>query len=372
MKIMVIGLRAAFGTQGGIESHVRDIMTSMAQSRGRECSIEIIERKRFVSTNRSLPKGIAALKLTQIWCPKSTSLEAIVHSFLATLYAGFKRPDILHIHGIGPSLVAPLARLLGLKIVVTHHGEDYGRDKWGAFAKLMLRLGEYFASNFSNARIVIAPGLDEKLQTKFARKFNYIPNAVPKCNRIKRGPILGKFELRPGKYLLHVGRIVPEKCQLDLIEAFKTLETDWNLVLVGGSDHESEYSRSVLNGAQTDSRVVMTGSLDREAVAELLSHAGGFALPSTHEGLPIALLEAMSYGLPIIVSALPTLISLNLPSEVYVIPKDISDLSAKIQNLIDNSPKEPIPHRWEKHLDMFKLENVTEGTFKVYQTIFKN
>lgn len=372
MKIMVIGLRAAFGTQGGIESHVRDIMTSMAQSRGRECSIEIIERKRFVSTNRTLPKDIAGLKLTQIWCPKSTSLEAIVHSTLATLYAGFKRPDILHIHGIGPSLVAPLARLFGLKIVVTHHGEDYGRDKWGIFAKLMLRLGEYFASNFSNSRIVIAPGLAEKLQAKFGNKFNYIPNAVPKCEWIESGPILSKFNLKSRKYLLHIGRIVPEKCQIDLIEAFKTLETDWNLVLVGGSDHESDYSRSVLTRGQADSRVIMTGSLDRTAVAELFSHAGGFVLPSTHEGLPIALLEAMSYGLPIIVSALPTLVSLHLPGEVYVTAKDISDLSAKMQNLIKNSPKEPMPRRWEKYLDMFKLDNVTERTFNVYQNIVKN
>lgn len=370
MKIMVIGLRAAFGAQGGIESHVRDIMTSMGQSCGHDCSIEIIERKRFVSKHRMLPKDAASLKLTQIWCPKSTSLEAIVHSILATIYAGFKRPDILHIHGIGPSLVTPLARLFGLKVVVTHHGEDYERDKWGAFAKFMLRLGEYFASNFSNARIVIAPGLAEKLQAKYGRKFNYIPNAVPKCERIESGPILKKFNLKPVKYLLHVGRIVPEKCQIDMIEAFRTLETDWNLVLVGGSDHESDYNRSVLAGAQIDSRVILTGSLDRLAVAELFTHAGGFVLPSTHEGLPIALLEAMSYGLPIIVSALPTLISLNLPDEVYIRPKDIPGLIVKMKNIIGHSQIELTRQAWEDYIDVFDINKIVSKTYNIYISIY--
>ncbi|MDR7145219.1 glycosyltransferase [Rhizobium sp. BE258] len=364
MRVMMLGLRAAYGAQGGIETHVRDIAAGLAQHYGDSGEIEVVERGRFVPRGRVLPAELKPLRLRQIWCPDSSKLEAIVHTSLATGYAIFRRPDITHYHGIGPSLLAPVAKLFGLRVVVTHHGEDYARDKWGSFAKMTLRVGEWCAARFSDARIVIAPGLDRKLLGKFQKDFHYIPNATPKLLSVGPGSNLLKHALTPQKYLIHIGRIVPEKCQMDILEAFSSIDTDCKLVFVGDSDHDSAYGREFKAKAAKDGRVVLTGSVDRAAVSELLSNAAGFLLPSTHEGLPIALLEAMSLNLPVAISDIPSLKALGLPAECYVSPRDIGAIREGIERMVSATEK-PRPD-WSHYLESYKIDTVIERTIGVY------
>ena len=153
---------------------------------------------------------------------------------LGVLYAAFARPDILHIHAIGPAIVTPIARLFGLKVVVTNHGPDYDRDKWGPFARYVLRVGERVGMKYSNARIVISQVIGDLVRTNYGRDSELIPNGVSIHEPRTDTDHLARFGLRPGRYFLHVGRMVPEKRQLDLIEAYRSiLPNDWQLAIAG-------------------------------------------------------------------------------------------------------------------------------------------
>ena len=127
MNIIVTGTRGIPSIQGGVETHCEELYPLMLSSGN--IHIMLICRSAYISKEkrRINYKGI---DLKTLYSPKSKSFEAIVHTFLTVLYAAYKRPDILHIHAIGPNLLTPLARLLGLKVVMTHHGPDYERQKW--------------------------------------------------------------------------------------------------------------------------------------------------------------------------------------------------------------------------------------------------
>lgn len=373
IRVMILGLRAVVGAQGGIESHVRDLVIAIRRSPDREIDFEIVERASYVDPGRIIPQELADVRLTGVCCARSTHLEAITHTFLGVLYAAVRRPDVVHIHGIGPAVAAPLARLFGLRVVVTHHGEDYAREKWGFVARSVLRLGEFLAARFSNERIVIAPTLDTKLLARYGRPFRFIPNGVNPVHSSGKRAVLEKWGLTRGRYIVHVGRVVPEKRQTDLIAAFsKVANSDWRLVLVGGSDHDSPFAIQSQSAATADQRVVMTGAIDRSEVADLLDHAGIFVLPSTHEGLPIALLEAMSRGLPVLVSDLPNLIALGLPQDSYVPVLDVETLAKRLQTFVQTATEEPLRIDWSTWLEPYSMASIASQTIDAYRDCSQN
>ncbi len=267
----------------------------------------------------------------RVWAPQSKGLEAIVHTFLGVLVAAIRRPDILHIQAIGPALMTPLARLLGLKVVVTHHGPDYDRQKWGPFAKAMLKLGERFGMRWSQGRIVISEVIRRLVREKHGCDSTLIPNGVTLPLLPTSRDALNAFGLAPGRYVVLISRLVPEKRHLDLIEAFRLAALPgWKLAIVGASDHPDAYVQGVLDAAANTPGVVCTGFQSGAKLAELFGHAGIFVLPSSHEGLPIALLEALSYGLPVIASDIPANLEVGLPPEHYFPLGDVLALAARL------------------------------------------
>lgn len=363
MRVAVLGLRALFGAQGGIETHVRDIVCHAARTPHTKIAFEIIERAPYASPDGAMPSDMRGVTLTPLWAPRSSHFEAIMHSTLAVVWCALRRPDVVHIHAIGPSLVAPLARLFGLRVVTTHHGTDYDRAKWSTFAKRMLRLGEWSGARFSDARIVIAPGLDERLKKAYGVDYTYIPNAVPPAPS-PEGDLLARYGLTKGRYIVNVARIVPEKRQLDLIDAFIAAgNAGAKLVLVGGADHGSAYAQTVTDRAATDPRIVMTGALPKAEVNALYAGASAFVLPSSHEGLPISLLEAMSFGLPVAVSRLPTLAELKLPGDCYV--DDAQSLERTVARLSRGVAK----INWTPFLERYSIDSVTRRTLEVYHAV---
>jgi glycosyltransferase involved in cell wall biosynthesis len=359
-RIMVLGLRALTGAQGGIETHVRTLVTAIASSQD-EFQFEVLERQPYAGAK----PPCANVKLISLWSPKRSSLETLVHSIIGVGYAAVTRPDLLHLHGIGPSLVAPLARGAGLKVVSTHHGEDYDRDKWGPFAKMTLRLGEVLAMRFSNTVIAIAPGLADRLRAKYRRDIAYIPNPIPRLAPALDDNVLSAHGLSPKSYFLHVGRVVPEKRQLELIEAYRTLaNTDWPLVLVGAADHESPYSQSVLALAKTVPNVLFLGTQHGGALSTLFAQAGGFILPSSHEGLPIVLLEAMHFGRPVALSDIRNLTDLHLPADCYF---DASSSTATVEALRRLRGADARVVNWSSFLENFELQKIRDLTISSYK-----
>ena len=295
-------------------------------------------------------------------------MEAVVHTLLGVTYAFLKRPDVLHIHAVGPAIFVPLARFLGMRVVVTHHGPDYVRQKWGVLARIILKLGENVGMRCSHARISISQSIRRLIREKYGRDSFLIPNGVPIPRFVPPGPTLEKFGLTPRKFVLLVSRLVPEKRHTDLIQAFRAAKlAGWKLVIVGASDHPDEYEREVLLEIDETPGVVATGFQAGSALCELYANAGMFVLPSSHEGLPIALLEALSYGLPSIASQIPANLEVGLPPEHYFPVGDIETLSACIRTLADRgyNDREAVDRR-ERVAEQYGWPEIASHTVDVY------
>ncbi len=309
---MVIGLRGIPDVQGGVEKHVEHLYPLLVSS---GCEVDVIVRSPYVPSHLKSWKKIGVHRL---WAPRIPGLEALIHSFLGVLYAAIMRPDILHIHAIGPAIVTPIARLFGLRVVVTHHGPDYDREKWGMLARALLRLGERWGMKYADGRIVISGVIREIVKNKYGLNSHLIPNGVELPVIPDSSDALVKYGLVKGRYVISVSRFVPEKRHLDLIDAFKqACLPGWKLVLVGNADHESEYSRRVEQESGKTPGVVLTGFLSGIALRELYANAGIFVLASSHEGLPIAMLEALSYGVPVLASNIPANLEVGLGQGNY-------------------------------------------------------
>jgi glycosyltransferase involved in cell wall biosynthesis len=361
MKVMVLGVRGIPDVQGGVETHALHLYTRLA-SMGHH--VEVMVRSPFA------PPGLTSyqnVELYPIWSPKTPGLEAFVHTLLGVFVAALARPDILHIHAVGPGLFAPLARLCGLKVVVTHHGPDYDRDKWGPFARLILRAGERFGMRFANARIAVSRLIADSVSSKFGVEADVIPNGVVISESIAETDQLDQYDLEPGKYFLQVSRVVPEKRQLDLIEAFRLASPlDWKLVLVGGLSSD-DYSRHVAAAAE-EPGVVLTGFLKGRALQQLYSHAGAFVLPSSHEGLPIALLEALSYGLPVLASDIPANLEIGLDTTSYFPLGKLPALAERLQRLVVEPREGPLDDSRRKWVAArFDWDSIAARTAAIYE-----
>jgi len=364
VKVMVLGVRGIPAVQGGVETHAEQLYQRLADM---GCEVEVLVRTPFVpATLRSW----GSIRLRRIWSPRTSGYETLIHSILGVLYAAVMRPDVLHIHAIGPAIVTPLARLLGLRVVVTNHGPDYDRDKWGALARTVLRTGERLGMRWANARIVISHVIEKLVSEKYGRESYLIPNgAVPVSPQVDEREI-ARWGLQPRRYFLHVGRIVPEKRQLDLIEAFALAQPPgWKLVLVGGAGSD-EYSRNVIAAAARTGGVVLTGFQKGTALAQLYTHAGAFVLPSSHEGLPIAILEALSYGQPVLASNIPANLEIALGDSNYFPVGDVPALAARLQAAASAPPDElerANRRRWVT--DHYDWQRIAQQTQEVYDHV---
>lgn len=364
IRVMMLGLRGCPNVQGGVERHVEQL-APLLQRLG--CDVEIVARAPYV--RQTAPYVWQGMRITPLKCPTQRSLEAATHTLRGVLYAARVRPDILHIHAVGPALFVPLARALGLRVVVTHHGYNYMSAKWGPFAKMMMRLGEICAMRFASERIAVSRSIAAKMQAIHGGVVHPIPNGIEVGPLPSSSGTLQGFGLEPQRYVLTVGRLVPEKRHLDLIAAFdRARPTDWKLAIVGAADHPGAYSRSVEDAARRTQGVVMTGFQKGAALAELYAHAGLFALPSEHEGLPIALLEALSYGLPAIASDIEANLEVGLPKEDYFPATDVAGLAAQIRRRAGSGlSAEERAARRENALKDFDWKTIAPQTVAVYR-----
>ncbi|WLA67662.1 glycosyltransferase family 4 protein [Bradyrhizobium diazoefficiens] len=364
LRVMMLGLRGFPGVQGGVEAHAEHLCQLLREL---DCDVEVVVRSAYVPRHRGGDwKGIRYLR---IWSPKSRALETIVHSFLGVLAAAWRRPQVLHIQAIGPALMAPLARLFGLHVVVTHHGPDYDREKWGRFAKTVLRTGEALGMRFCNRRIVISRTIRNLIRDKYGLESYVIPNGVDLPELPSSTSALEQFGLTPGRYVLTVSRMVPEKRHKDLIAAYATAKLNgWKLVVIGASDHPDAYAAEVAALAHATPGVILGGFQTGLALCELYAHAGFFVLPSSHEGLPIVLLEALSYGLPVVASDLPAHQEIGLEAKHYFPLGDVPALAARLESFA----RMPWPaemrestRRWvAEHYDW---RSVVKQTIRVYR-----
>lgn len=362
MRIFVTGTRGIPDVPGGVERHCQELYPRIV---GEGHEVMLATRSCYVTAKRDYWRGV---RLIHVSAPRKKSLEALVHTLLAVLKATYFRPDVIHIHAIGPSLVTPLARAMGFPVVVTNHGPEYERQKWGGLAKTVLRVSEKVGATWANEVIGVSTIVRDVIEARCHRKIHVIPNGVNRVKPSEAHDFLNKNDVQPGRYVLAVARFVPEKGLHDLISAFSGMDTTFRLVIAGAADHESEYSNRLRRMAEQDDRVLLTGYVTGEPLSQLYSHAALFALPSYHEGLPIVLLEAMSYELPVLVSDIPANKEVDLPQDCYFRCGNVEDLKRKLESLLKKGLSGPEKAAMQSQLAVkYNWDEIARQTIAVYQ-----
>ncbi len=336
MKIAVTGTRGIPNIMGGVETHCEELFPRIAKLGFDVC---VMCRSDYVVNEQTEWNGVSLMSIDS---PKNKSLEAIVHTFRAVNAAKRWGADVVHIHAVGPALVAPYAKLLGMKVVFTHHGPDYDRDKWGGMAKFMLKLGERMGCKFADHVIVISDVIKELIAQKYNRteRVHLIYNGAPTPEFCEYPEYFQNLGIEKEKYILGMCRFVPEKNLHHLIEACSLIDMKgYKLVLAGDADFEDSYSKSLKEMAKKNG-VVLTGFIKGQKLHSLLANCACYCLPSSHEGLPIAMLEAMSYGVRIVASDIPANLEVGLNKDDYFHCGEVNELSEKIKMIINN----PIKH----------------------------
>lgn len=353
---------------GGIENHCQELYPRLVK---KGCNVVVLARKGYV---RETLYSYLGVQVKPLWAPRVKSIEAFLHTFLGVFWvlAHKEKFDIVHIHAIGPSLFSYFVRRLGFKLVTTNHGPDYDRKKWGLFAKSVLKKGEKIGAKNSNIVIAVSKNIKKRLSEKFNQNIVYIPNGVNIPNPEPASSTLKKFGLVSGHYFLSVGRLVPEKGFHDLIEAFRQIQTDWQLVIVGDADHEDKYSIDLKNATAKIRNVVLTGFQTGKALSEIYSNAGLFILPSYHEGLPIVALEAMSYRLPILLSDIDANKECAFPGEIFEVG-NVAELRKRMENFLfehnQNNHSEIINKKMKLLNSVYNWKKIADKTYTVYRDV---
>ncbi|MEL6137677.1 MAG: glycosyltransferase family 4 protein [Cyanobacteria bacterium J06633_23] len=301
MKIAVVGVKQLPPRQGGIEQACAEMYPRMAQQGH---SVDLFARSSSTQLKWFQKSHFHGVKVVSLPSFEKRGIDALTTAaFGAT--AASNRYDIVHFHAVGPALFSCIPRVVSpdTKIVVTCHGLDWQRAKWGRFARIWLQSGERMAVRCAHEIIVVSEALRDYFWQAHRRQTHYIPNA-PAAYQASAGFDFGKTHgLIPQKYVVFLGRLVPEKCPDLLIQAFQRLRPQgWKMALIGGTSDTSGYTQSLKALAAGDPNIVLTGQLHGTQLAEIMRGAGLFVLPSYLEGMPLAMLEAMIEGIPVLAS----------------------------------------------------------------------
>lgn len=374
LRIAMIGHKRIPSREGGVEIVVEELSVRMAQKGHR---VEAYNRyghhvsgKKYDDEygwkGRKYYKGVRVRIIPTF---QSSSLNAIVYSFLATLRALFTKYDVLHYHAEGPCAMLWIPKMFGKRVVVTIHGLDWQRAKWGNFASRVIKFGEKMAARHADEVIVLSRNVQQYFKEKYGREVTYIPNGINRPERRKADLIREKYGLERDGYFLFLARIVPEKGLHYLIEAYQKLDTDKKLVIAGGNSQAVEYMEQIHEMAAKDDRILMTDFVQGQTLEELYSNAYAFVLPSDVEGMALSLLEAMSYGNCCLVSDIPENTEVVEENAMHFKKGDVADLRRQLAYLIEHPE---VVEKYQSHsadyiCGKFNWDEVVDETLALYR-----
>ena len=337
LHIAMLGHKRIPSREGGVEIVVEELSTRMVEA-GHTVTCynrkgHHVSGKEFDSQTLCEYKGV---KLKEVITIDKKGLAAMTSSFFAAIKATFGKYDVVHFHAEGPCAMMWIPKLFGKRCVCTIHGLDHQRAKWAGFAKKYILFGEKMAVKFADEMIVLSQAVQEYFKEVYGRETIFIPNGVtlPECK--SADSITNEYGLKKDDYILFLGRIVPEKGVRYLVEAFKQVDTDKKLVIAGGSSDTEDFMNELKDMAQGDERIIFTGFVQGQLLEELYSNAYVYTLPSDLEGMPLSLLEAMSYGNCCLVSDIAECAEVVEDKAVTFAKSDVADLKEKMQWLCDN------------------------------------
>ena len=339
MKIAMLGQKRIPSREGGVEIVVEELATRMVNL-GHDVTCYNRGGKHVLDKNQKVEnlKEYKGVHLKKVWTIDKKGLAAMTSSFFATLCALFSKAEVVHYHAEGPCAWMWIIKWFSRKrAVATIHGLDWQRGKWGGFASKYIKFGEKQAVKRADEIIVLSRGVQEYFRTAYGRKTVFIPNGVSRPEIVPAKLIAEKWRLEKDSYVLFLGRIVPEKGLRYLVEAWRGIRTDKKLVIAGGSSDTEEFMNELKGMAGDD--VIFTGFQQGRVLEELYSNAYIYTLPSDLEGMPLSLLEAMSYGNCCVVSDIPECAEV-VEDKAVVFPKgNVDELRRVLQGLLDDPEK---------------------------------
>ena len=369
MKIAMIGQKGIPSRAGGVEIHVEELAAGLVETGNQ---VDVYCRKYYCKNRMKTHRGINLIYIPTI---STKHLDAIIYTFFATVLALTKGYDVFHYHACGPSSLCWIPKLFGKKVVCTTHGLDWKRAKWGALGQDYLKFGEKMIGKYADEIIVLNDPMKEYFKETYHRETSVIPNGVEEPDLLESNVIKEKWGLEKESYILYLGRLVPEKGIHYLVEAYQKLNTDKKLVIAGGSSHSDDYVEQLAAMSIDNDDIIMTGFVSGQTLEELYSNAFLYVLPSDVEGLPISLLEAMSYKRCCLVSDIKENTTTGKENVFSFKQGNVDDLYERLK-LILAKPMEEIRTMGENAgryvLESYRWKNVVNKTEKVYDTLYKN
>lgn len=355
--------------EGGIEIVVKELCTRMARD---GCQVTCYNRSGHHVSGAEYDEKIEyeGIRQKSVLTIEKKGLAAVSSSAFAALYSALGKYDVIHIHAEDPAFFAWLPKMFGKRVVVTVHGIDWQREKWkSGFGSKFIRQGEKNAVKYADEIIVLSKGVQDYFKKVYGRETNFIPNGVNRPKLRAAEQISEKFGLSKDSYILFLGRLVPEKGIRYLIEAFKQVKTDKKLVIAGGSSDTDSFERELKDLAKNDERIIFTGFVQGSLLDELYSNAYIYTLPSDLEGMPLSLLEAMSYGNCCLVSDIPECTEVVEDKALIFKKSDVSDLWEKLQDAC-NHPENVMELKKEAAdfiCKKYDWDDVVEKTRELYR-----
>jgi len=367
MKIAYIVLKG-MPIGGGIEKYTEELGSRLVK-KGHE--VTVYTMRHYGNSKDSYYKG---MKIVTVPTIKTKSFEKLIASFTATLKHIFtEKADIVHFHAFGPAMFCFLPRVLGRKVVVQGHGIEWQRSRWGAGGRFFLKLTEIPSVRFPHAVTVVSRTQQKYLKERYGIESMYIPTGVNPPQKEEPQIIKEKFGLEKDSYILFAARLVREKGAHYLIEAYNRLNTSLKLVMAGDALHEDKYKQELYELAKSNKNIIFTGFVTGKLLRELFSNCYLFVLPSELEGLPTALLEAMSYGNCCLASDIPENLE-ALDQYGYTFKnKSVEDLANKLDLLLKNRDLvKNLGEQASKYvLDNYSWNKISSAFEKLYFSLFK-
>ena len=369
LNICMLGHKRIPSREGGIEIVVEELATRMVQKGHRVTCLnragKHVSGKEFDDAAQKEHKGVRIKKVLTL---DKKGLAAMTASVTGAIVAAFGRYDVVHFHAEGPCAMLWLPKLFGKRCVATIHGLDHQRAKWGKFARTYIMMGEKCAVKYADEIIVLSRGVQQYFRDTYGRETVFIPNGVTKPEPREAREIQEKFGLTKDEYILYLGRLVPEKGIHYLIEAFRKTETDKKLVIAGGVSDSGTYGDELKELAAGDKRILFTGFVQGRLLEELYSNAYLYVLPSDLEGMPLSLLEAMSYDNCCVVSDIPECAEV-VEDKAVIFPKgNVENLTKCLQALCADSDTVSTMKLVSAFVcGKYNWDDVTEKTLELYQ-----
>jgi glycosyltransferase involved in cell wall biosynthesis len=328
MRIAIIGIRGLPSTYSGYETFADAIGSRLVQ-RGHEVLVYC-----RAPLFRQRPATYRGMHLVYVPSLETKSFSTLSHTWLCMADVVRRGTDAILVCNVANGLHLLAPRLFGRKTAINVDGLEWKRPKWNRLGQAYFRFAARAACHLADCIVCDA----EAMADVYRREFHAQPVTIAYGADIAVSicpDVLTQYGLAPGRYLLILGRLIPDNNADLSVRAYAAVRTAMPLVIVGDANYKSAFEAEVHRIA--DQRVRFLGHIDNhDHVRELFCNAYAYIHGHEFGGTNPSLLTALASSACIL--ALDTPFNREVLDGVYgeLFRKDVQDLSAKMQALVDH------------------------------------